>query len=250
MRLKNYFNFKTKNMLSIIIPTLNEEEYLPLILKEIKKQKFTEVEVIVADAGSKDKTIEIAKNYGCKITSGGLPAVGRNKGAKQAKGDMFLFMDSDNISLPKNFLAELIKEFKERNLDVASFPICVQGNSFDKFSYDAYNLFVKSTQKFIAHTFNSVLVKREVFEKINGFDETVKLGEDQDFGKRASKISRFGFIETEPVLTSARRLEKDGRFKTYLKYLLTGVHLVFLGPVKSDIFKYRFGYPSRGKGLR
>ena len=96
-------------MLSIIIPALNEEKYLPLLLKEIKKQNFADdLEIIVADAGSEDKTVEIAKNYGCKIVQGGLPARGRNEGAKIAQGDIFLFMDADNIYLPKNFLEKLI----------------------------------------------------------------------------------------------------------------------------------------------
>ena len=102
-------------MLSIIIPTLNEEKYLPLLLKEIKKQNSADYEIIVADAGSEDKTIEIAKNYGCKIIPGGLPARGRNEGAKIAQGDIFLFMDADNIFLPPEFLKNLLEEFKKEN---------------------------------------------------------------------------------------------------------------------------------------
>ena len=250
-------------MLSIIIPTFNEEKYLPLLLEQIKKQQFDNLEVIVADAGSKDKTIEIARSYGCEICSGGLPAHGRNKGAETAHNDILLFMDADNIYLPKNFLSCLIKEFKERNLDVASFPICPasvsdlslvtkneidkngggvysNGNRFDKFAYKIYNNWVNLSQKFVAHATNSVLVKKKIFQAINGFDEKIKIAEDHDFAKRASKISKFGFIKTKPVLTSTRRFEKDGRLKTYFKYLLAGLHILILGPVKSDIFNYRF----------
>jgi len=228
-------------MLSIIIPALNEEKCLPLLLREIKKQNFEEdYEIIVADADSQDKTVEIAKSFGCKITKGGLPAKGRNEGAKIAKGDTFLFFDADNIYLPDNFLTDLLSEFKKRNLAVVSFPIFPDGNSFDKFAYRLYNFGAKLTQKFFAFATNAVLVKREIFRKINGFDEEIKIGEDHDFAKRAAKIGRFGFIKTEPVLTSVRRFERDGRFKTYLKYLLVGIYMFFLGPVKSDIFKYRF----------
>jgi glycosyltransferase involved in cell wall biosynthesis len=226
-------------MLSIIIPTLNEEEYLPILLNQIKKQNFFDYEIIVADGGSNDKTVEIAKQFGCIITKGGNPAQGRNGGAKIAKGDVFLFMDADNIYLPDNFLEKLLNEFKKRNLGVASFPIYPKGNWFDKFAYGLYNWWVKTTQKFLAHATNSVLVKREVFEKVGGFDQDIKIGEDHDFAKRSAKISKFGFIETEPVLTSTRRFERDGRLKTYLKYFLAGLHIFFFGPVKSDIFKYR-----------
>ena len=69
-------------ILSIIIPTYNEEEYLPVLLESIKEQSFDDYEVIVADANSTDKTREIAKEYGCIVVDGGLPAVGRNNGAR------------------------------------------------------------------------------------------------------------------------------------------------------------------------
>jgi len=226
-------------MLSIIIPTLNEEQCLPILLNQIKKQKFFNYEIIVADGGSKDRTIEIAKSFGCINTKGGSPARGRNEGAKKAKGEILLFMDADNIYLPENFLKKLLDGFEKKKLGVASFPIYPKGNWFDKFAYWLYNFWVKITQSFTAHATNSVLVKKEVFEKVGGFDEEIKIGEDHYFAKRAAKISKFGFIETEPVLTSTRRFERDGRLKTYLKYFLAGVYMFFFGPVKSDIFKYR-----------
>lgn len=237
-------------MLSIIIPTLNEEKYLPLSLKQIEKQNFDDnYEVIVADADSKDRTVEIARGFNCNIIKGGLPAKGRNEGAKIAKGDIFLFVDADNVYLPDDFLGNLLSEFRKRNLSVASFTICPDGNGFDKLVYRAYNFWVKSTQRFFAFASNAILIKRKIFEKIDGFDEEIKIGEDHDLVKRAAKIGRFGFIETEPVLTSIRRFERDGRFKTYLKYLLAGIYMLFFGPVKSDIFNYKFGYYKSKKSL-
>lgn len=195
-------------MLSIITPTLNEEKCLPLLLESIKKQSFKNYEIIIADAGSEDKTLEIARDFGCKIVPGGLPAKGRNEGAKAAQGDIFLFMDADNIYLADNFLEQLITEFKKRNLDVASFPIYPKGNVIDKLFYGMYNWWVKSVQRFSVWATNSALVKKEIFKKINGFDEKIKIAEDHDFAKRAARIGKFGFIKTEPVLTSTRRFER------------------------------------------
>jgi len=229
-------------MLSVIIPTLNEEKYLPLLLEEIKKQDFDDdLEVIIADAGSQDKTIEIAKSFGCKIVPGGLPARGRNEGAKISQGNILLFMDADNIYLPENFFRKLLEEFERRNLDVASFPIYPDGNRIDRLFYGIYNWWVKAAQKFSAWATNSILVRKEIFQKIQGFDEEIKIGEDHNFVQRASKIGQFGFIKTKPVLTSTRRFERDGRLKTYLKYILAGLYIIFLGPIKSDIFKYQLG---------
>lgn len=59
-------------MISIIIPTWNEENYLPKLLECIKKQTYRDYEVIVADANSTDNTKAIAKKYDCKIVKGGL----------------------------------------------------------------------------------------------------------------------------------------------------------------------------------
>jgi len=234
-------------MLSIIIPTLNEEKYLPILLSEIRKQNFNDLEIIVADAGSEDKTVEIAKSFGCKVVQGGLPAKGRNEGAKIAKGDTFLFMDADNIYLPENFLKNLLEEFEKRNLDIASFPIYPKGNGIDKLFYGLYNWWAESAQKFSVWATNSILVRKEIFEKVNGFDEEIKIAEDHDFAKRAARIGRFGFIKTAPVLTSTRRFERDGRLKTYLKYLLAGIYIFFFGPIKRDIFQYRYNHLKNSK---
>ncbi len=229
-----------KIMLSIIIPALNEEKYLSLLLKQIKKQNFDNFEIIIADANSTDKTVEIAQSFGCKIVKGGLPAKGKNEGAKIAQGEIFLFMDADNIFLPENFLNNLLAEFKKRNLGVASFPIYLRGKKIDKILYGIYNNFVNLTQ--IPYATNSILVKKEIFEKVDGFDEEIKIGEDHCFVKQAAKFGKFGFIKTELVLTSSRRLEKDGRLRTYLKYILAGIYMLFFGPIKKAIFKYNFGH--------
>jgi glycosyltransferase involved in cell wall biosynthesis len=233
--------------LSIIIPALNEQEYIFQLLKAIRKQDFKDYEIIVADAASNDKTIKIAQEFGCKITEGGLPALGRNNGAKIAKGDLFLFIDADNKIPNDKFLSELIEKFEKRKLEVASFPISPNGIKLDKFFYWLYNLWVKITQRFLPHASGVVLVSREIHQKIGGFDEEIKLAEDHEYARRAGKIGKFGFIEIEPILFSSRRFELEGRFKAYLTYVLAGFYILFFGPIKSDIFKYRFINSLRNK---
>lgn len=234
-------------MLSIIIPTLNEEDYLPLLLNSIKAQDFKDYEIIVADAGSEDRTREIAKEYGCKIIQGGLPSVGRNQGAKIAEGNLFLFIDADSKFSPY-FLSQLVQEFKKRKLDIAAFPVYPQGNIIDKTCYGIYNFWARLTQKFLHHTTQTVLAKRKIHEMIGGFDEKVTIGEDFIYGRAGAKIGKFGFLENlPPVLTSARRFESEGRIRIYLKYLLCGIYMAFFGRVKSDIFHYRFPYYPKNK---
>lgn len=225
-------------MLSIIVPTLNEEKYLPLLFEQIKKQDYRDYEVVVADAGSTDKTLEIVREYGHRLVPGGTVAQGRNRGAKAAKGELLLFMDADNIYLPGDFFSLLVKEFEEKRCDIATFPMYIDGNKVDKVVFKVYNWWVKSFQRFKAYASNSMIVKKGVFEKIGGFDETIRLAEDHDFARRAAKVGKFRFIEIDPVLASSRRMDKEGRIKIYSKYILAAIYMETFGPIRSDLFRY------------
>ncbi|MBM3142582.1 MAG: glycosyltransferase [Chloroflexi bacterium] len=231
-------------MLTIVIPTLNEEPRLPLLLESISKQNFNDdYEIIVADANSKDKTVEIAKNYGCKVIAGGLPAKGRNQGARIAKGDLLLFVDGDTI-LPQDFLSKNLKEFEERKIDVAGFRLYpYKKNRFFNFLYDLfYNWPALATEKILPHASNVILVKKSFHQRIGGFDEEIKIAEDHAYARAGAKIGRFCILRRSPTLAWTKRFERDGWVKTCFKYALYEFHMVFLGPVKSAIFRYRFGH--------
>ena len=138
-------------ILSIIIPTYNEEEYLPLLLKSIKQQDFRDYEIIVADANSKDNTVKIAEEYGCIVVEGGMPAVGRNNGAKVAKGEYLLFLDSD-LKLTEDYLAKVIYEFKMERLGIAITQMKpLSKKTEDKILHDLANLFMISVEKIKPH---------------------------------------------------------------------------------------------------
>ena len=144
--------------LSIIIPALNEERYLPKLLESIQRQSFKDYEIIMADAESEDETAEIAKSYGCRVVKGGSPGRGRNEGAKAAQGDLFLFLDADLI-LPKGFLQTLLSEFEKRKLDIVSCPVVPEGNNkLDQFAYIKINKNLgKLTQKVLPHAPGAVI---------------------------------------------------------------------------------------------
>ena len=105
--------------ISIIIPTKNEEKYLPRLLQSLKNQTVQPLEIIVADAKSEDLTVKIARDFGAKIVKGGRPAVGRNSGAKIARGDIFMFIDADIVLEDEKTLENAYKEFEERQSDVS-----------------------------------------------------------------------------------------------------------------------------------
>ena len=228
-------------MLSIIIPTLNEEKYLPKLLDCIKIQDFKDYEIIVADAGSKDKTVEIAKKYGCQVVKGGLLPAGRNRGAEVAKGDIFLFLDAD-IILPPTFLKKSVEEFKRRHLGIAGFKIVPMSDRFmDKFWHSYYNFYSWMLQKISPHSMAAIMSSREAHGAIGGFDEEIVFVEDYSYTKAVTKVAKYGLIN-QPFFVCMRRYEKDGRWNVWLKYFLAELHILFIGPIKSDIFKYKFGH--------
>lgn len=233
-------------MLSIIIPTKNEEKYLPNLLASIKAQDFFDYEVIVADAKSSDKTVKIAKNFGCKVAAGGLPPYGKNRGAEIAQGDYFLFIDAD-VVLPKNFLQKTLTEFEKRGLDAASFYLCAKDMIGDSALGILYNFPSKFSEKIIPQAMTAVLAKAKIHRKISGFNEKIKLGEEVDYIRRAEKFGKFGLVKSTGIFVSLRRFKKDGWLATWAKYFLCQLHMLFFGPVEKDIFKYKFDHYSKNE---
>ena len=230
-------------MLSIIIPAYNEEMYLPKILKCIKMQSFGDYEVIVADAGSKDKTINAAKKYGCKIVNGGLPSNGRNSGARSAKGAMLLFLDAD-VQIGKSFLKNALEEMEKRKLDVAGCLISPLGNNIiDKIFFSVFNAWALSTQSFYPNASGGgIFCRKWLHEKVRGFDESIKLSEDMDYVRRCGKKGNFGILKSVKAHVSMRRFEKEGRFKVGIKLLFSAFYRLVFGEIRSDVFKYDLRY--------
>jgi len=232
-------------MLSIIIPTLNEENYLPRLLECLRKQREGggDFEVIAADAGSQDRTREIAEAFGCRVVKGGLPAKGRNEGAKTAKGDLLLFLDADVI-LPEDFLYLAIKEFKKRNLDIAAFSLIpLSKKKSHKFLFNFfYNYPLKVLEDKWSHGAMGILAKKWIHQKIGGFDEGIKIAEDHHYVQRASRIGKFGMIKSSKIFISLRRIRKEGWVRVGLKYSFTEIYMKFKGPVRKEFFQYKFNH--------
>ena len=231
------------NKLSIIIPTFNEEKYLPRVLESIQKQDYQNYEVIVADANSKDNTVKIAKRCGCRITEGGLPATGRNNGAKIAKGSILLFLDAD-VVLPRHFLARTVSEFIGRRADVATcFMRPLTNKKTDVALHQIANYYMRITRKVYPHaTGCCIFSKKGIHKRIRGFNGELKLAEDHDYIRRATKIGCFKILSSETIPVSVRRFDKDGRLNVSAKYFLVELYGLIKGDIKSDIFNYKFGY--------
>jgi uncharacterized protein (TIGR00661 family) len=229
---------------SIIIPTYNEEEYLPVLLDSIKEQDFDDYEIIVADANSTDKTREIAKEYGCIVVDGGLPAVGRNNGAKIAKGDYLLFLDSD-LQLTEDYLRDVLYEFRMERLGIAITQMKPMSNKVeDKLFHDFANYFMIGVEKIKPHGAGcyGIIARKELHDKCGGYDESLTFGEDTDYIERLAKKEPFKVLRNAKIGVSTRRLEEEG-IETLIKQYGRSTVNDFLGKrTNADELDYNFDH--------
>ncbi|HUT22054.1 MAG TPA: glycosyltransferase [Candidatus Bipolaricaulota bacterium] len=231
-------------MLSIIIPTLNEEERLPRLLDCLKSQKPEDCEIIVSDGQSKDRTVETANRFGCRtvVNPPKNPARQRNEGAKIARGNLLLFLDADTL-LPDHFLENVLKEFEDRRLDVAGFYFKFHS---DKLKYRIASSWWKYNF-WMFHFFYpmsigaAILADKSFHEKTGGFDESLYIGEDHFYSKKIKKAGgKYGLIKSDTIIYSTRRFEKEGFLKVNLKWYIASINYLIFGHRMKKIVKYEF----------
>ncbi len=212
-------------LISVIIPTLNEEKFIAVLLECLKNQTWQNFEIIVADAKSKDKTRQIAKKEGVKIVEGGHQAFGRNNASRYAKGDILLFLDAD-ISFDINFLGNCYQSFITQKLDVAccyfdTYPLPLKM----KMIYGLWNSskYLRRKTKGPDGEAQCLWVKRSVFKKLGKFNENLKIAEDMDFIQRAvEKGFKFDILNYKFVPCD-RRYQKVGSLRVFAGSLIGGI---------------------------
>jgi glycosyltransferase involved in cell wall biosynthesis len=224
-------NKEINKELSIIIPAKNEEKTISILFDSILNQDYpfiSETPVYFADANSTDKTREIVLSYADRlpvtIVKGGLPAIGRNAGAKEAKSDYVLFIDADMDLADRGIIRKTVETMKNKNLHCVTTNIrYYSGDFWDKFLNELNNI-CQRLSRFVGTPYATgmyMAFNREIFNKLGGFNERVEFAEDF-YLSRNVKWNRFGIIPGY-VLTSNRRFKKMGHWKMvklFLKSLL------------------------------
>ncbi len=228
---------------SFIIPTLNEEKFLPLLLDSLVCQTEKNFEVIVVDGKSQDKTQEIANTYKKKfpITILESPIASlpfqRNLGASNAKGSWLIFADADTVFLPY-FLSRCHQYIDAKNPRVLATWFSpdseVGGDTI-------ITLFANISLELSLLIHRPItpgpltIVSREAFDKVHGYDETHAFGEDYDFGLRLDKAGERVHVLRETVaIWSLRRMRKEGKISVVQKYAASAaVALITRHPLKS-----------------
>lgn len=199
-------------LISVIIPCFNAEKYLMETVESVIAQTYTQWEIVIVDDFSTDDTFKLAlelaqreERIKCfRIEHSGLASVVRNFGAAKAKGEYLAFLDSDDIWVPEK-LKEQIK-FIIRNKScsmVYSMSISFGDVNFFSPRFELLPLLHKACrtyddliEKGNSITCSSVLVKKDLFNAVNGFDEDINLKavEDYDLWIRLSQKTQIGFI--------------------------------------------------------
>lgn len=211
--------------ISIIIPTLNEEKYLEETLKSLLNQKHVpEYELVIADGGSTDNTIKIAKKYADLVVHEPkrTTAAGRQSGALASHGEILVSANADCI-YPENWLVNIIKPLEKKKIAASLGKILPKDGDFidnvfsNLFLNPTANLLSKINLHFAAG--ENMAIKRREFLKVRGFNSNLVCAEDTDLIKRIKKYGKIVYIPEAVVYVSMRRVRKWG--KLYFVYFHT-----------------------------
>ncbi len=217
---------------SVIIPTYNRAPLLKEAVESVVQQSFSDFELIVVDDGSTDGTREVIKSYPAVryiYQSNRGVSSARNQGIKQAKGALIAFLDSDDLWLD-NKLERQVSFFN----DNPTASICQSEEIWLKNGqrqnpkkrhrkYSGYIL--KECLPLCIVSPTAVMLRREVFEKIGLFDESLPVCEDYDFWLRAARVYSIDLIK-EPLII------KRAKFPDQLSFRYRGMDRFRLKAIK------------------
>jgi glycosyltransferase involved in cell wall biosynthesis len=222
---------------SIIIPTLNEEKLLPNLLAQLTETRLRnkyKIEIIVSDGGSSDNTLGIASKLADRIITHEKSnkqniSEGRNAGAKIAEGDILIFLNGDiELENPQKFFERVQLKFADSHYLAMTCSVVVFPNErkiIDSIFLTFYNYYF--------HTLNLIglgmgrgechIVRKDVFWKMNGYNEKLAAGEDYDLFKNIRQQGKIFFDQKLYVYESPRRYRKLGHFKILFTWLLNSI---------------------------
>ncbi len=238
-----------KPFLSFVIPTLNEERYLPHLLDSLVKQKQKDFEVVIVDGNSTDKTKEIAESYNkslnikfIQVEKGALSPQ-KNIGGEAASGEYLVFLDADMLVFP--LFTKIAKKQITNKKGLLFLPYVIP---LEKKDYPEVSMVFPMVNQLIAlsQNFNkpfgsgpAMVFEKMFFKRIGGFDDI--FGEDHQIIRKAYLYGvRAKFIPSLKVKFSLRRMKKDGRIKLFRHFIMAHAYLLFHDKLNKG-FTYEMG---------
>jgi len=212
--------------LSVVIPVYNAEKYIKEAVNSVLSKGWDgDIEIIVIDDGSTDRSCEIAESLGCKVLHQDRQraANARNKGIKEATGDLIFMLDADDISAPGSLL-KLYAPFEADDSVAASFGKTVDFYSPDMPEEEQKKIKIR-TEPYSGILPGASLIARSVFEKVGLFDPSMTSGETVDWMVRL-RSSGMKTVQIEDTvlkrrihMTNTGRTDRREEMKNYAALL-------------------------------
>jgi len=224
-----------KQKISIIIPVLNEESSIVFFLETLQYYRKNGHEIILVDGGSDDNTVNLAQIYVDQtLVSHAGRAKQMNLGARHAKNTILLFLHSDTF-LPPSADIIIVNSLSGHEC-WGRFNIKLSGHSFI-FRIIEYMINLRSKYTKVATGDQAIFINKNIFNKIKGYPN-IKLMEDIALSKKLRKRYLCACL-TEKVITSSRRWEKQGIYRTII--LMWSLRFLYYIGVKPS-FLYKLYY--------
>ncbi len=237
-------------MISIVIPTYNEEKYIEEMLRQFSEIKSVPVEIIVSDNKSEDATVDLARKYAQHVIKNhdavhATIALTRNRGATQAKYPLIMFVDSA-VTIPHidSFFKHVVRQFEERprcvGLTVKLGVMPSVATFADRLIFGAIDWWFWVSNNYLKRGMSHgkfMVVRADAFKKVGGFNAKLAAGEDIDFFSRLAKVGETFFDRALVVYHPARRAHKIGWPKLLSIWVVNGFTVLFLKRSSSKEWK-------------
>ena len=205
-----------KDKVTIVIPSKNEQAYIPHLLSSLYRQRGIEgVRIIIADS-STDHTRSVIRTYHTflyiDIIDGGPVSIAKNNGAALVNTPYILFIDADVRFFSNTVLEDTIRQLEEQNLDLIGLNLkCYDGNILSKLGFAAFNIVNKVMSKWIPFAVGAYFLTRtDKFNELGGFPAKYKTSEDFILSRKYD-VNKFK-IAKHYAGQDSRRMKKMGYF--------------------------------------
>jgi rSAM/selenodomain-associated transferase 2 len=218
--------------ISVIVPVLNEEKFIGATLEAL--MALAPYEIIIVDGGSSDQTREIAARFQVKvIASERGRARQMNRGARQARGDVLLFLHADT-RLPLTAFADISAALADPRYVGGRFDVELDGAHW-LLPVVARMISYRSRISKVGTGDQALFVRRDVFARMGGFPD-IPLMEDVGFCRALKKNGAVACLRSR-VITSARRWEADGVWRTIFRmWTLKLLYFAGVSPIRLKQF--------------
>ena len=241
---------EVSQVISVIIPTLNEERTLPNLLSQFPEELIRryDIELIISDGGSTDQTTQIAGKLAHRVltstpskqhTIGGL----RNIGGRKSSGEILFFFNADiMVENIDRFFELMLEAHATPNVVATTCPVYVnpeEENLFDRLFHVFFSLHVwlLNLLGFGTGRGECQVVKRDAFFSCGGYEENYPAGEDFDLFRRLAKKGKIRFLWPLKVYESPRRYRQVGYLRVTALWLINGIWIILFGRSFSSQWK-------------